>query len=344
MFSKDTPYSYLCENIILNMEHGFKAIPLFPEEEEAGRLASGRADNIEVTEYEGFDDWRRKLADFDDTREDFDVIEKPAVIEEESKMEVFNNSELGEVRAIIDKFDEPWFCLPDVCKCLGLSNPSLAKNRLDPDGIQLIDLQDISSRKGLIVNNLGNSKINFISESNLYDCIFQSRREEAKKFKKWVTSEVLPSIRKTGKYALQQESTEEFMARALRRADEVIREAEERRRLAHAEAVRRGTLIREMKPKVEYYNEMIDAGEARSIRDTAHLLGMKEKEFVWWLTEKKFLYRDKKGRLKPYSKHVGKIFVTKDFETKKFSGSQVMVSAEGRLYFKKMIRFKNKQE
>lgn len=318
------------------MEHGFKAIPLFPEEEETGRLASGRADNIEVTEYEGFDDWRRKLADFDDTREDFDVIEKPAV-DEKSLLQVFDNPIFGDIRIIVDKFNEPWFCLPDICRCLGLSNPSMVKTRLYPDGIQLVDIQGISTTEGLKINILGNSMVNFISEPNLYNCVFMSRKEDARKFQRWVHEEVLPSIRKTGKYATEKESREVQLARALIAANDAIREAEERRRLAHAEAVRRGTVIREMKPKAEYFDEMIDAGEARSIRDTAHLLGMKEKEFVWWLTEKKFLYRDKKGRLKPYSKHVGKIFVTKDFETKKFSGSQVMVSAEGRLYFKKII-------
>lgn len=321
------------------MEHGFKAIPLFPEEEETGRLASGKADNIEVTEYEGFDDWRKKLADFDDTREDFDVIEKPAK-KDESRMRIFDNPDFGRVRTIVDEFNEPWFCLSDVCKCLGITNPSTVKNRLIPEGVQLVDLQALSNTEGLVINELWNSKTNFISEPNLYNCIFQSRREEAQKFQRWVYEEVLPSIRKTGKYSMEKESREVQLARALISASEAIREAEERRRLAHAEAVRRGTLIREMKPKADYFDEMIDAGEARSIRDTAHLLGMKEKEFVWWLTEKKFLYRDKKGRLKPYSKHVGKIFVTKDFETKKFSGSQVMVSAEGRLYFKRIINIK----
>ena len=323
------------------MEHGFKAIPLFPEEEETGRLASGRADNIEITEYEGFDDWRRKLADFDDTREDFDVIEKPAK-KDESRMRIFDNPDFGQVRTIVDEFNEPWFVGRDVAIILGYKYPANAiQDHVDEEDkmvVQLSDIQDVD--KTPTPDHMKGSKIIIINESGLYSLVLRSGLPGAKNFKKWVTSEVLPSIRKTGKYAVQQESTEEFMARALRRADEVIREAEERRRLAHAEAVRRGTLIREMKPKVEYYNEMIDAGEARSIRDTAHLLGMKEKEFVWWLTEKKFLYRDKKGRLKPYSKHVGKIFVTKDFETKKFSGSQVMVSAEGRLYFKKIINIK----
>lgn len=326
------------------MEHGFKAIPLFPEEEETGRLASERANNIEMTEYEGFDDWRRKLADFDDTREDFDVIEKPE--KAGFDMKVFDNPEFGNIRIWVDEFDEPWFVGNDIASILGYQRPRDAvRANVDEEDKRLMQMSDIQpSGATPLSDNMKGLKVTMVNESGLYSLVLRSELPGAKNFKKWVTSEVLPSIRKTGKYAVQQESTEEFMARALRRADEVIREAEERRRLAHAEAVRRGTLIREMKPKVEYYNEMIDAGEARSIRDTAHLLGMKEKEFVWWLTEKKFLYRDKKGRLKPYSKHVGKIFVTKDFETKKFSGSQVMVSAEGRLYFKKMIRFKNKQE
>lgn len=319
------------------MENRFKAIPLFPEEEETGRLASGRANNIEMTEYEGFDDWRNKLADFDDTREDFDVVEKPAK-KNGAVMRIFDNPDFGEVRTIVID-DEPWFVGRDVASILGYKYPANAiQDHVDEEDkivVQLSDIQDVD--KTPTPNHMKGSKIIIINESGLYSLVLRSELPGAKNFKKWVTSEVLPSIRKTGKYSTEKETREAQLARALVTANEVIRETEERHALAHAEAVRRGTLIREMKPKVEYYNEMIDAGEARSIRDTAQLLGIKEKEFVWWLTEKKFLYRDKKGRLKPYSKHVGKIFITKDFETKKFSGSQVMVSAEGRLYFKKII-------
>lgn len=323
------------------MENRFKAIPLFPEEEETGRLASGRADNIEVTEYEGFDDWRKKLADFDDTREDFDVIEKPAV-KEKAEVKIFDNPEFGNVRIWVDESGEPWFVGKDIAKILGYSNPrdALIKH-VDVEDKSIVQMSDLQEcRDSLLPDHMKGAKITIINESGLYSLVLRSELPGAKSFKKWVTSEVLPSIRKTGKYSMEKESREVQLARALISASEAIREAEERRRLAHAEAVRRGTLIREMKPKADYFDEMIDAGEARSIRDTAHLLGMKEKEFVWWLTEKKFLYRDKKGRLKPYSKHVGKIFVTKDFETKKFSGSQVMVSAEGRLYFKRIINIK----
>lgn len=323
------------------MESRFKAIPLFPEEEETGRLASGRANNIEMTEYEGFDDWRNKLADFDDTREDFDVIEKPSV-EEDDRMKIFDDPEFGNVRIFMDEFNEPWFVGNDIASILGYQRPRDAvRVNVDEEDKRLMQMSDIQpSGATPLSDNMKGLKITTISESGLYSLVLRSELPGAKKFKRWVTSEVLPSIRKTGKYSTEKETREAQLARALVTANEVIRETEERHALAHAEAVRRGTLIREMKPKVEYYNEMIDAGEARSIRDTAQLLGIKEKEFVWWLTEKKFLYRDKKGRLKPYSKHVGKIFITKDFETKKFSGSQVMVSAEGRLYFKKIINTK----
>ena len=256
-----------------------------------------------------------------------------------SLIRIFKNPEFGKVRILVID-NEPWFCLPDICKCLGILNPSTVKTRLFPDGVQLIDIQGLIDPDGLEINILGNSMVNFVSEPNLFNCVVASRKKDAKKFQQWICKEVLPFVRKTEEYSTEEESREVQLARALIAASATIQETEERRRLAHAEAVRRGTLIREMKPKAEYFDEMIDAGEARGIRDTAHLLGMKEKEFVWWLTEKKFLYRDKKGRLKPYSKHVGKIFVTKDFETKKFSGSQVMVSAEGRLYFKKIINIK----
>lgn len=90
--------------------------------------------------------------------------------------------------------------MPDVCKNLDLSNPSAVKQRLDIDGTQLIDLQDLNLDEGVIINKLQNTKTTFINEPNLYRCIFQSKKKEAKKFQDWIFEEVIPSIRKTGKY------------------------------------------------------------------------------------------------------------------------------------------------
>lgn len=106
------------------------------------------------------------------------------------KLQIFSNSEFGEIRTIT-KDDEPMFCLADVCKALELTQPSKVKERLNPKGVNSIP----TLTKG------GKQKLLYINESNLYKAIFQSRKESAERFTEWVTSEVLPSIRKTGSYS-----------------------------------------------------------------------------------------------------------------------------------------------
>jgi prophage antirepressor-like protein len=106
------------------------------------------------------------------------------------ELQIFSNSEFGEIRTIT-KDNEPMFCLADVCKALEISNVGNVKQRLSEKGIHTAD----TLTKG------GMQKMTFISEANLYKTIFQSRKESAERFTDWVTSEVLPSIRKTGGYS-----------------------------------------------------------------------------------------------------------------------------------------------
>lgn len=105
------------------------------------------------------------------------------------ELQIFSNSEFGEIRTIT-KDDEPMFCLADVCKALEISNVGNVKQRLSEKGIHTADTP----------TNGGMQKMTFISEANLYKTIFQSRKDSAERFTDWVTSEVLPSIRKTGSY------------------------------------------------------------------------------------------------------------------------------------------------
>lgn len=101
-------------------------------------------------------------------------------------LQIFNNEEFGEVRTAVIN-DEPMFCLIDICKALEMSNPTMVAQRLDDDERTKLDL----GRQG---------ETNFITESGLYAVILRSDKPNAKKFRKWVTSEVLPTIRKTGSY------------------------------------------------------------------------------------------------------------------------------------------------
>lgn len=107
------------------------------------------------------------------------------------ELQIFSNEEFGEIRTATIN-DEPWFCLADVCKALELTQPSKVKERLSPKGVNIIP----TLTKG------GEQKLLYINESNLYKTIFQSRKDSAERFTDWVTSEVLPSIRKTGSYSM----------------------------------------------------------------------------------------------------------------------------------------------
>ncbi len=149
------------------------------------------------------------------------------------ELQIFSNSEFGEIRTIT-KDDEPMFCLADVCKALELTQPSKVKERLNPKGVNSIP----TLTKG------GEQKLLYINESNLYKTIFQSRKESAERFTEWVTSEVLPSIRKNGGYIAGQEtmSDEELMAKALLVANNKIAE---RDKIIEQKQAR----IEQMKPK-----------------------------------------------------------------------------------------------
>lgn len=107
------------------------------------------------------------------------------------KLQIFNNKEFGEIRTASIN-NEPYVMLNDICKALDIKNVSDTKSRLSKDGVDTTEVIDSIGRK---------QQATFINESNLYRVIFQSRKKEAGRFTEWVTTEVLPSIRKHGMYA-----------------------------------------------------------------------------------------------------------------------------------------------
>lgn len=129
-------------------------------------------------------------------------------------IKIFENAQFGQIRTSETESGEPLFCLADVCKALDLSNPRDVKRRLQQKGVCTTDTP----------TNGGIQQLNFITEPNLYKCIFQSRKKEAEQFQDWVCGEILPSIRKSGGYmvARQDETPEQIMARALMVAKDTI--------------------------------------------------------------------------------------------------------------------------
>lgn len=107
-----------------------------------------------------------------------------------NEIKIFQNQDFGEVRVVV-KEDEPWFVAADVCRALDLGNTSQALTRLDAD------------EKDVILNDTpgGKQDMSIVSEPGLYALVLTSRKPEARAFKRWITHDILPSIRKTGAYS-----------------------------------------------------------------------------------------------------------------------------------------------
>ena len=151
-------------------------------------------------------------------------------------IKIFKNAQFGQIRTSVSESGEPLFCLADVCKALGLTNSRKVKTSLNPRGVTTSDTPTYNQHGALVIQQL-----NFITEPNLYKCIFQSRKKEAEQFQDWVCGEVLPSIRKSGGYmaASVDETPEQIMARALIVAQETI----SRQKAAVDAAEKRATLL-----------------------------------------------------------------------------------------------------
>lgn len=133
-------------------------------------------------------------------------------------IQIFNNPQFGEVRVSTAESGEPMFCAADVCKALGYVNPRKATaDHVDEGDVTKRDAWVTTGAKADGTPAQRQTEMTFVNESGLYALIFGSRLEGAKAFKKWVTSEVLPSIRKTGGYiATKADDTPEMiMARAV---------------------------------------------------------------------------------------------------------------------------------
>lgn len=214
--------------------------------------------------------------------------------------------------------------LKDVCAILGIGNNRMASDRLDTDekGVSQIDTLG------------GKQEMTVINESGLYNVILRSDKPEAKPFRKWVTSEVLPSIRKTGGYIAGQENLtpEELMAKALMVAQKTLAEREAR----IADLTVQNQI---MQPKASYFDELVERGTLTNFRETAKQLCIPPKRFVAFLMEKKYVYRDKRGKLLPYEAKNDGLFELKESYNDKtqWSGTQTLITPKGRETFRLLM-------
>ena len=229
----------------------------------------------------------------------------------------------NEVRTV-QKDGEPWFVLKDVSDILGLTDTNKISTRLDQDELTRIKfVSGGQSREMLCIN-----------ESGLYNVILRSDKPEAKPFRKWVTSEVLPSIRRTGGYIAGQENLtpEELMAKALMVAQKTLAEREAR----IADLTVQNQI---MQPKASYFDELVERGTLTNFRETAKQLCIPPKRFVAFLMEKKYVYRDKRGKLLPYEAKNDGLFELKEGYNDKtqWSGTQTLITPKGRETFRLLM-------
>lgn len=215
-----------------------------------------------------------------------------------NEIKIFNNPQFGEIRTAKNELGEPLFCLGDLCKALNLSNTTVVANRLDEEEVTKLDL---GGRAGLT---------NFVTESGMYSVVLRSDSPLAKPMQKWVTSEVLPAIRKTGGYikTTEEDTPEIIMARAILVAQDSINRLKSQLETKERQIeLQRHELISQA-PKVDYYNEVLDSTGLTSTTIIAKDLGMSAGALNKKLHAMGIIYRAGETWV-PYSKYQSRGFV-----------------------------------
>ena len=245
-----------------------------------------------------------------------------------NELQIFNNEEFGEIRTIT-KDGEPWFVASDVAKALGY--------RMASDMTRRIDEEDKGYTK--VRTHGGEQEMSIINESGLYAGVFCSSIDSAKSFKHWVTSEVLPSIRKNGGYIAGQEtlSDEELMAKALLVANNKIKERD-------AIIERQQAKIEADKPKTIFADAVSTSRTSILVGDLSKLIcqnGVQigQKRLFEWLRQNNFLIKSGSSRNMPTQKSIDLgLFEIKESTVQNPDGSVRItktpkVTGKGQIYF-----------
>jgi prophage antirepressor-like protein len=235
-------------------------------------------------------------------------------------MKTFKNPEFGKVRTIMIN-DEPWFVGKDVADCLGYSNPQKAiRDHVDEEDKTVNELFTVNGTRGILVN-----------ESGLYSLILSSKLPTAKQFKCWITHDVIPTIRKTGGYVSNDDM---FVNTYLPFADDNTKALFKNT----LETVRKqNKLIAEQKPKAEYFDALVDRNLLTNFRDTAKELHIKQKDFVNYLLDNKYVYRDGRNKLKPFSDKTD-LFEVKEYKNDNgWNGTQTLITPKGKETFRLLL-------
>ncbi len=229
-----------------------------------------------------------------------------------NEIQIFENKNFGKL-TVIEKCGEFFFIGKEIAETLGYTNTQKAirDHVADEDKLTERIVQSGQRRKMYIVN-----------ESGLYSLILSSKLRQAKAFKKWVTKEVLPSIRKHGGYIKNQEnmSSEEILANAVLLANNLISEKDRE--------------ISRLQSKARYFDELVDKNLLTNFRNTAKELHIPQKTFIQFLLDQKLIYRDNKNRLLPYSYSNKGYFELKEWvrDDGSIVGVQTLITPKGRKF------------
>lgn len=244
-----------------------------------------------------------------------------------NELQIFNSSEFGQIRTVT-KDNEPWFVASDICKALGIANTSKAMQRLDND-----------ERANFKLGVHDSDGTNCVNEYGLYNLVLASRKQGAKEFKRWITHEVIPSIRKTGGYIAGQEqmSDSELMAKALLVAQKQIEQ--------------RNSIIEQQKAKIEADKPKTIFADAVSASKTSILIGdlaklicqngykIGQKRLFEWLRENGYLIKSGSSKNMPMQRYVEQgLFEIKESNVQNPDGSvritkTTKITGRGQIYF-----------
>lgn len=239
----------------------------------------------------------------------------------DNNLQVFTNEEFGSVRTVTIN-GEPWFVGKDAAVALGYAKPENAITRH-------VDTEDKTST---LIQGTGSnykSKAVIINESGLYSLILSSKLPTAKKFKHWITSEVIPSIRKHGIYMTDN------LLDAVIDNPEVMQGVIEKLKADKNKTAMLEQQLKNAMPKAVYFDKFVDPGYALCFRDTAKEFEIPQKRFINLLIEHGFIFRNARGELRPSSKALEKgLFILRDYTNphNRHKGTYTLVTAKGKKF------------
>lgn len=255
-----------------------------------------------------------------------------------NKIQIFQNEQFGKVRIAMNENEEPLFCLADVCSVIGIANARNVKSRLDLEDVRQMDT----------LTEGGKQQVTFITESGLYDVIIRSDSEKAKPFRKWVTSEVLPSIRKHGAYM-----TQETLEKALTSPDFLIqlatnlKEEKQKRIEAEQKAELAEQTIKNNAPKVLFADAVSTSQRSCLVAELAKILqqngvNIGQNRLFAWMRENGYLCSKGQYYNQPTQKAMDLgLFELKKTTINKPDGS-ILVSTTTKVTGKGQVYFVNK--